>query len=444
MAVDINSEEGQVIRRLIPLSTISNSHFEALCKKFVIEETGSGNFLFKRNDDSNDLIFLIKGSVTLKSDQLTIETIESGSESSRFALAHQIPRKIDAYTNSAVRFLRVNMDMINSIPEDNNEEPDSSLIVDEIEDDDDDWMTTLLKSPIFKALPPSNLQQIIMSLEEVHFKKGEMIIKQGDEGDCYYLIKKGSCLLTRKPHDNAKEIKLAQLHKRDTFGEDSLLSGDPRNVNIYALSDISLLRLSKEKFISLIKEPSLKFISYSEIENGVANDTVLLDVRTPDKFKKGHLENSINAPFITLRMQHKTFNKKKKHIVICEDGNTSEAAAFLLLRNNFKAVILEGGLLKANKGLEQADEANQKPKTKPDADSEKAHFDPSSSSDSSTDGEFEESGHFRQINLLQKENQQLRTMVEQLISEKDELENKYRSLYKQAEKLKSILDSLKK
>ena len=85
------------------------------------------------------------------------------------------------------------------------------MFIDETQGDSDDWMTALLKSPIFQRLPPVNLQKILMSLEAVHFGKGEVILDQGGMGDYYYLIKNGKCELSRKPTPNAKEIKLAQL-----------------------------------------------------------------------------------------------------------------------------------------------------------------------------------------------------------------------------------------
>ena len=97
MSVDIHSEEGQIIRQLIPLSTIPINQFESICKDITVEEAESGTFLFQKKDTANDLIYLIAGSITLQSNELKIETISSGTESSRFALAHQIPRKIDAF-----------------------------------------------------------------------------------------------------------------------------------------------------------------------------------------------------------------------------------------------------------------------------------------------------------------------------------------------------------
>ena len=419
MTVDPHSEEGKIIRQLIPLSTLPINQFNSLCNLITVEHADPNTFLFKRNDITNDLIYLIDGSITLQANDLKVATIKSDTESARFALAHQLPRKIDAYTNNAIRFLRLNINIINALPSGiSYEEENTDMIIDEPEQDgsDDDWMTTLLKSPIFRALPPANLQQLLMSLEEVTFEKGESIIKQGDTGDYYYLIKKGQCLLSRKPSANAKEITLGKLQAQDTFGEDSLLSGEPRNVSITALTYITLLRLNKEKFISLIKKPSLKFITHADIQDEMSKGAILFDVRTPDEYKKHHLPHSLNVPFFSMRMQLKSFDNKKNIIVICENGKTSEAAAFLLLRHKFTALIVEGGMEK-------------EPQETLDTPAEEANAEKPANND--------------QVVLLQQENQALKQTIQTLKQEKEGLEKNYRALYKQTEKLKSILDKIR-
>ena len=439
MPIDIQSEEGQIIRRLIPLSTLPINQFESLCRKVTIEVADASSFLFKTSDTDTDLIYLIDGIITLQSSELKIETIQSGTESSRFALAHQIPRKIDALANTSVRFLRLNAGIIDTLPSNSfeQEKDKNYMVIDEPEDENDaDWMTTLLKSPIFRALPPANLQKIIMGLEEVNFKKGMQIVKQGEPGDFYYLIKKGHCLLSRKPSTNAKEIKLAQLRTQDTFGEDSLLSGDPRNVSITALTDISLLRLKKDKFISLIKEPSLKYISHSEIADKLDNGAILLDVRAPDEYNKHHLPNSINAPFFSLRMQLKTLDKRKDILVVCANGKTSEASAFLLLRHKLKALIVEGGIEQDPHGAETSalqtiDESIDQDKTSAPTELKPAATTEVPGNEASS------------LDSLKNENQQLKQMLTKVTEEKEELEKKYRVLYKQSEKLKAVLDTLK-
>lgn len=344
MAVHVQSEQGRIIRRLIPLSTLPTNIFATLCQQLNIENADNGQILFRRGDNDSRLFYLLDGEINLQTDSLKIDTIKSGSESSRFAIAHQIPRKIDAVANSKIQYLCLDASIIKAIQEAEKEEKARTMSIDELEDSEGDWMTTLLRSPIFRNLPPANLQKILMNLQEIFFKAGDVIIRQGDEGDFYYVIKKGQALISRKPSANAKEIKLAQLGDLDTFGEDALISGEPRNVTITALSDITLLRLAKEQFITLIKQPILKYVSYQEALEHIEQGADLLDVRGPDEFKQFHLPRSINVPIFSLRMYLKTLNRQRPVIVICKDGRGSETAAFILLRNKFTALILKGGI----------------------------------------------------------------------------------------------------
>ncbi|MGR9036518.1 MAG: cyclic nucleotide-binding domain-containing protein, partial [Gammaproteobacteria bacterium] len=245
--------------------------------------------------------------------------------------------------------------MVNNPPAYEYKEESNYMIYEEPGDDTGDWMTALLRHPVFHRLPPANLQKILMGLELVEIEKGSSIIEQGGPGDYYYLLKSGQCLITRKPAPNMKEIKLGLLEKGETFGEDSLITGAPRSVTVTAMTDVSLLRLNKEQFVSLIKEPTLKYIDYEELDNAVKQGASLLDIRTPDEYEKRHIEGSVNVPYFSLRMQFKNLSRDKKAIVICDDGRASEAGAFLLLNNNFNAFILRDGMQSAP--LEQENES---------------------------------------------------------------------------------------
>ena len=86
MTVDVNSEDGLIIRKLIPLATLPSAQFNALCVKIAVEVMHDG-FLFEKGDSAAHLIYLIKGQVTLQSAGLVVDVITASSESARFALA---------------------------------------------------------------------------------------------------------------------------------------------------------------------------------------------------------------------------------------------------------------------------------------------------------------------------------------------------------------------
>ncbi|MEQ1528302.1 MAG: cyclic nucleotide-binding domain-containing protein, partial [Methylococcales bacterium] len=381
------------------------------------------------------------------------------SHAAKFALAHQVPRKIDAVAKGRVRFLRVNANLVNNLLTPQSQESRNAMDIEDNLDDTEDWMTALLRLPIFQRLPPANLQKILISLESVRYRKGDVIVEQGGRGDYYYLIKEGQCILTRKPSPNAKEIKLAQLTNGDTFGEDALLSDAPRNVTITAMTDMTLLRLEKKQFISLIKEPSLKFLNYAEVCEALKSGATLLDVRYQDEYENRHLAGSINVPFFTLRMQLKNLNRDKPIIVVCSNGRASEAAAFFLLKNRFDAMILKDGMegvmphakdleenavaqFEIDDGVEIPIESTEpllpvNTENKPNIAEKEV---PDISEDDLRD----------QIKFLKSENETLRKTLTQLNEKRLKLEQdkehsdkQYRILYKQMEKLTHVLDKLK-
>ena len=345
MTIEIPSTDASLIRTFFPLCHLPQKSFTKLCHQLEITTAQAGDFIFQLGQEKNQLIYLLDGKISLQLKEFELESVQARTEAARFALAHQIPRKVNACAETAIRYIGLDAAVLNTLQQQNTTTEDlSEMIVEEPEESSDDWMTTLLKAPIFRALPPANLQRILINLKSMEFKQGETIIKQGEPGDFYYLIKQGECLILRQPSPKLKPIKLGELKAQDTFGEDAIISGNPRSVSVIAKTDVSLLRLDKENFIELIKKPSLKFITLEQTQQKLAQGSILIDLRSAEDFKQQHLPNSINIPFFSLRMHLKTLDRKQPVIMVCDDGKTSQAAAFLLLRHKFDASILEGGM----------------------------------------------------------------------------------------------------
>jgi len=454
MAVDPNSPEGQNLRKFFPLATIPAQQFNLLCAEISVSEIPKGNFLFTRHDSTEAFIYLIGGSVSLEAGTLKVETINADSDSAKFALAHQFPRKISARAISNVRYISLNLDAFEQ-KEVEYEEKESIYMIDNEDsekeaDNKGDWMSVLLKSPIFQRLPAMNLQQVLMSLQEVKLEKGDVLFHQGDAGDYYYLVREGRCTLSRKASERAKEIILTELGENETFGEDSLLSGAPRSMTITAATDMVLSRIDKERFINLIKKPALKYITYPELLHEQAKDIppLILDIRPVNEYNEAHIEDSRNIPFFSLRMHIKDLKKEtKKVIIICADGTLSEAAAFSLIKNKIDAVILKGGMQSAPKNTSYTGEAT----FAIDDNDQKSHIfferDEDSTTDvSSTTDQQVSKPDLLEINTeldLQQENQLLKAENSRLNNELDGAKKKYRMLLKQTEKLKDVLDKLK-
>lgn len=439
MPIDINSPEGELVRKMVPFSTMSHHIFKVICQKITVETVRSGTFLFKRGDTKNDLFYLLKGEVSLEVDKLKMEIIKAGSESSRFALAHQLPRKTHAMAKGSVRYARLNIIFINppnsaELAKKSQKNTPSGIIRNVTPENRHDWIATLLMIPVIRALPPANMHKISETLEEIRYLKDDIVFKQGDAGNYFYLIKDGQCEVSHKKIGSNEVIKLAKLQTWDTFGEAELILNLPRKETITATSNLSLLQLKKPEFLSLIKQHALQFIDYLEMEMLLAQGGILIDVRTANEFKKLHLEYAINLPFYTLRAAIKDLDIDKTMIVSCFDGDISEAAAFLLLTCKFSVKILRGGIKNApEESLKRS--VNTEPKDKNQNDVIFGH------SKTASD----------KTKLLAAENNRLRQMLKELTLkfkkselEKSELEREYRLLLKQSNRLKQMLKSMPK
>jgi rhodanese-related sulfurtransferase len=213
-----------------------------------------------------------------------------------------------------------------------------------MEESNDDWMTTLLQTKAFHRIPPANIQAIFMRLQQVNYKADEVIIKQGDEGDYFYIITRGRCIVTRETPLNKEGIRLAELDVGDTFGEEALISEAKRNATVYMETDGSLMRLGKDDFHKLLNEPMLDWVDKERAEQIVEQGGKWLDVRLPSEFEAYHNEGAINIPLYFIRLKLKTLDPDLTYVVCCDTGRRSSAGAFILSEKGFKTVVLTGGL----------------------------------------------------------------------------------------------------
>lgn len=360
MSSEPSVNEAQELRRLIPLNTLADDRFERLCLELKFEEAAKGFYLFRQSDVTNEFVYVLSGTISLQAGGVEMDSIVGGSDAARFALAHQIPRKVSAVAKDQVRFVRIRPERINPDLASHRQEiqlSDSSYQSGQIsEKSQDDWISALFRSLVFQRLPPANLQTLLRSVEEIQVQAGDVICRQDDPGNYYYIIKKGQCVLSRKPLPHAKEIKLATLKFGDTFGEDSLLSGKPRTGTVTMVTDGLLLRLDKNSFLKLVRDPVITYLDAQEALHRVQRGAVWLDIRMPDLHQLGHPRDSLNIPFFSLRMMLFNLDRHKQYVLVCEDGKASEAGVFLLLRYGFTAYVLKGGI-----GMLPAEELSVEP-----------------------------------------------------------------------------------
>lgn len=194
----------------------------------------------------------------------------------------------------------------------------------------------------FASLPAANIESLFSSFRRQAVKAGEVVVRQGDPGDYYYLIERGRAQVWRDVA--GARIELAELQAGDAFGEEALIAETARNATVAMKTEGKLLRLDGADFCRLLREPLLQKLSWHEAQARVAAGAVWLDVRFPAEYRHNGLPEAINIPLNELRDALPGLSREQEYIAYCQTGRRSSAAAFLLCQRGLQASLLEGGL----------------------------------------------------------------------------------------------------
>ena len=101
---------------------------------------------------------------------------------------------------------------------------------------------------LFKETPENILADLAPLMKEIQYEQGTEIFKEGETGDCMYIIQQGNI----KIHKG--NTTLAILKEKEVFGELSLLDADTRSASATADSDCILYKIDQEPFYELMDE----------------------------------------------------------------------------------------------------------------------------------------------------------------------------------------------
>ncbi|MCE5269840.1 ATP-binding cassette domain-containing protein [bacterium] len=115
-------------------------------------------------------------------------------------------------------------------------------------------MSFLKDCHIFEDMHQSFLADAANSMQLEIYPAGALVIREGDVGDKFYLIRQGRVEIITES-GGARKV-LASLGTGDFFGELALLKDVPRAASVVAVEKLEVYTLSKDKFIELVKRSS--------------------------------------------------------------------------------------------------------------------------------------------------------------------------------------------
>lgn len=341
---DLPTLDPRRLAQLVPLNSLSADNFKDLAQRLRPERLTAGRSLFRKGDRDNFAFYLLEGTVELRDEGTAAVSLVAGSPAARHPIVPPQPRPLTAVAQTDIIFVRVDTDLLDILL---TWDQSAGYVVTELEDseaEDADWMTRMLASKIFYQVPPANIQEIFRRMEAVPVSAGDVIIRQDEPGDYYFVLRQGEAEVTRRA-PNGSSVRLAQLKQGDGFGEEALLVEGERNATVTMLSDGLLMRLSKADFDALLKAPLLQDLDFAQAERVIEKGAHWLDVRLESEHHNNAIPGSMNIPLYLLRLRLRELDPAQTYVLYCDTGRRSAAAAYLLSEAGFDVRILRGGCL---------------------------------------------------------------------------------------------------
>jgi rhodanese-related sulfurtransferase/signal-transduction protein with cAMP-binding, CBS, and nucleotidyltransferase domain len=355
----------KVLAGLEPISTFGSARLRELLDYCQVENVPEGNDPFRTHGLEGQSVYLVEGEIELAYQDGNRVVVDASSEWAKHPLGKRQPAIVAARALRDSQLLRVDDELL-----------DRMVTLDQIarHDTQADMHATaqadagaassvrhLLLSGMFNAeqlrngplahVPMTNIGALLQRFETVVVWAGDVIIREGEDGDYYYLIDSGRAEVTR--HVGGVDVLLAELKAGDVFGEEALISGAKRNATITMKSNGVLLRLGRQDFMALLQEPLLHRIGYEQAVRAVAGGAVWIDVRHPSEYRYDRLPGAMNLPLNDVRNAIGVLDRGKQYIAYCQSGRRSAAAAFILAQAGYDIQVLDGGLWSVPKSKQQ-------------------------------------------------------------------------------------------
>lgn len=110
----------------------------------------------------------------------------------------------------------------------------------------------LREVPLFSEMDEQEVGGIRSIMEEMKFKPGQLIIREGDIGDLFYVITDGHAEVFIRD-ENGSDIILHEAGPGDFFGELSMLTNEPRTARVRAVDHLTTLVLERDEFFNFLR-----------------------------------------------------------------------------------------------------------------------------------------------------------------------------------------------
>ncbi|WP_374335368.1 cyclic nucleotide-binding domain-containing protein [Leeia sp.] len=326
-----------LLQRLHPVASLSPERLEELRGFCFVERIPPGHDPFRMDDTRQKTVWLLGGRLSISFGDGHTQVFSPAEDGAIPTLPLKAPI-LRATAIDEIALLRIDSDLLDILL------TWDQLTQDEALQSDPHHMVSAdsLRFGALAALKPAQYRSLLAHLQRIECAAGTVLIREGDAGDYYYLLEQGAATITRQV--GGTQQKLAEVGPGAAFGEEALVSDNPRNATVTLTRHSILHRLSKQDFSTLLKQPLLNEVDATTAQQAAQQGATWLDVRFPSEYQHNRLDGAFNIPLNEIRNAVDVLSRERRYLCYCDSGRRAAAAAFLLAQNGYQVSALRGGL----------------------------------------------------------------------------------------------------
>lgn len=214
--------------------TLAPSDCEMLMRAFQEVRFKQGQQIIRQGEPGDRFYLLDSGTCDIAvRGKGTVMKAERGVAFGELALLHDAPRAATVTAESDVVAWQVDATTFKSI------------LMSKSKADAKDYASFIKEVPLLKSLSKEDVRSLLDALEEQAFATGQQIVREGDAGEAFFIVREGEVKCTAKK-SNAEVSR--RLKRSDFFGELALLSSAKRAATVTAVVPTTVLRLERLAF----------------------------------------------------------------------------------------------------------------------------------------------------------------------------------------------------
>jgi CRP-like cAMP-binding protein len=233
-----------------PIMQVSDtSWWRVLLSQGRICEIPAQSLIIQQNTRGDKFYLILTGTAAVVDKHQILVQLSRGDFFGEIALLENIPRTASIQATSSMKLLEIDKDLFLQFAKETGVAERLRKIY--------ETRPALLHVTLFNQLTPSLLNWVIEKSQEDHFQPGEVIIREGDLGDRFYIILDGKVEVTL----HGETVKVATLDKNDCFGELAILTQRRRTATVTAVSKVRLLSFTEGTLLELLQNaPSVSYL----------------------------------------------------------------------------------------------------------------------------------------------------------------------------------------